>query len=173
MAALPIFSTRLTIGILIWSALVTVCVVYLGLGVGTLPAVVAVKFGLAGGALGQFTREVFLLWMFGILLALNCLIILFKARLNGRYQGARLDVPWRTYWSATTRRRTEAVARMNEVMVMAGLLGNGIWLIVYHLLMQEAGGSLGVSISPTFGVYMIVSGAVVLIYGAITYFQPP
>ena len=32
MAALPIFSIRLTIGLLIWSALVMVCVVLSGIG---------------------------------------------------------------------------------------------------------------------------------------------
>ena len=149
MAALPTASSRITMEIL--------------------PVAVVVKFGSADEAIGRFSRDVFLVWMLVILLGPNGFVLFVKARLNCE----RLNVPWRTYWSSSTRRKTEAAARMREVMVMMGLLVNGGWLIGYHLLMQEAGSSLGLSISPSFGVYLIVSGTVVLVYGAISYFHPP
>ena len=59
------------------------------------------------------------------------------------------------------------------MLVMAGLMGNSVWLISYHLIMQELGQSLGLPISTSFGVYMILVATLVLLYGAITYFRLP
>lgn len=172
-AAQHTLPTRIKWGILSWSVLFAVCGIYLGLTVWMLPAVVPVKLGLGGDALGRVSREFFLIWTLALLLGLNSLVVIIKMKLSRRRGDSRLDVPWRGYWSSSARRRTEAVQRLQEVMVMVGFMVNGSRLISYHLVLQHIGSSLGLSISTSFGLYMILVGAVVLVYGAITYFHPP
>ena len=161
------------IGALSWTGLFLLCAVYISLTAWTLPAEVPVGFSLLGESAGRFSREFFLVWMLIFLLGLNGLFMTVRTQLGRGRWGARVRVPWRSYWFSSARRRTEAAQRMQDVMVMAGLMVNGSWLIAYHLVMQEIGQSLGLSISTSFGVYMILVSVVVLVYGAITYFRPP
>ena len=164
---------ELKLGTFSWMALFSLCAVYLLLTVWTLPGEVPVRFGMDGESISGFTRRVFIYWMIGFLLGLNGLFFVIKTQLrNGRWD-TRVRVPWRNYWHSCARRRTEAVQRLQDVMVMAGLMVNVSWLISYHLIMQEVGQALVLSISTSFGVYLILVSAVVLVYGAITYFRPP
>ena len=164
---------QFSVGAISWTALFLLCAVYLTLTAWTFPAEVPVRFGADGEAVGQLTRQVFIVWMLAFLVGLNLLFIVIRSRLRKRHWVVRVRIPWKAYWLSSARRRSEAVQRLQDVMVMAGLTVNVSWLISYHLIMQEVGQALGIVISTNFGVYLILVGAVVLVYGAITYFRPP
>ncbi len=160
-------------GALSWMTLFLLCAVYLLLTAWSLPVEVPVRFGLDGEPVGQFTRQFFILWMLGFLLGLNIMFIVIKTQLRRGRWNTHVRVPWKAYWCRCARRRNEAAERLQDVMVLAGLMVNGSWLISYHLIMQGVGQELVISISTSFGVYMILVSAVVLVYGAVTYFRPP
>ena len=169
----PSVKIDMNIGALIWTLLFLLCAVYFLLTVWTLPVEMPIRFGLDGETVSRFNRQFFIVCMLGFLLGLNGLFIVIKTQLRrGRWE-TRLRVPWRAYWYSCARRRTEAAQRLQDVMVMAALMVNVSWLISYHLIMQEVGQALVLSVSTSFGVYMILVSAVVLVYGAITYFRPP
>ena len=131
------------------------------------------RFGGDAEPVGQFTRQAFVVWMLAFLLGLNLLFMVIRSQFRRGRWLVRVRIPWKTYWFSSARRRSEAVQRLQDVMVMAGLMVNASWLISYHLIMQGVGQALGIAISTNFGVYLILVSAVVLVYGAITYFRPP
>ena len=158
---------------LLWFALFVLCGFYIGITMWTLPASVPVRFAVDGRAVGWLSRGGFIAWMLAFLLGLNILFVFIKryAKRGGLTQQMRL--PWRAYWLSSKKRQAEALQRLQEVIVMAGLMVNAAWLISYHLILQVVGQALVMEISTTFGVYMILVGALVLVYGSITYFRPP
>lgn len=156
----------------IWILLFLSCFTYLGVTMWGLPMKVPVRFGFEGVPVGWFGREDFITWMLVFLFGLNVVFSAIYGYLAKAWAPKLIRIPWRRYWLANERRQTEAVQRLRNVTCMTALLVNATWLLSYHLVMQEVG-VVSLKIPINFAVYLVLVGALVLVYGTINYFKPP
>lgn len=159
------------LGIIVWAALCTLCWSYFAATRWVFPRQVPV--GIASDAVAYVSRPLFLASMLGALVVLNLLLAVCMWSLSRDSIPGILKFPWHRYWLATPSRQTRAVGRLREVILVGGFLVNSSWLIAYHLVVQQLGAQLFIEIPPRFGLFLLVIGAVVILYSLVVYLRPP
>jgi hypothetical protein len=156
----------------LWPIGLALCIAYLFLTWPVLPPRIPAFFAVAGEEGGSWLpRGLFVTAAVGGLVVLNGVLAFGVFLLVAGRGGSRLWVPWRNYWSASSHRRSEALSRLRDVMIVGGVLTNAVWLLGYHLVMQEVGRELWVAIPPEFGAYVMLVGVLVFVYGTVNYFR--
>lgn len=163
----------MNLALAVWIGLAGICLLYLDFTIGDLPASVPSRFDLDGRPIAWFERSFFIAWVLVFFVGLNGLF----AGLWVYFRKARprtiVNIPWKPYWFGIADHQREGVRRVRHIMALSGIFCNFIWLMGYHLCVQEAGVATPAWISVNAGMLMILVGTVIFIGGILLYMKPP
>lgn len=156
-----------------WIALAGICLFYLDLTIGDLPERIPSRFDLDGRPVAWFERSFFVAWVLVFFVGLNGLFIGLWVYFREARPRTIVNIPWKHYWFGVSEHQAEGVRRVRHIMALSGTFCNFIWLVGYHLCVQEAGIATPVQISVNGAMGLIVVGTVVFIAGILLYMKPP
>ncbi|MFQ6022143.1 MAG: hypothetical protein ACE5NW_05425 [Acidiferrobacterales bacterium] len=156
----------------VWIGLVGVCLFYLDLTIGDLPERVPNRFDLDGRPVAWFERFFFIVWVLAFFVGLNGLFAGLWMYFKKPRPRTIVNIPWKHYWFGVPEHHAEGVRRVRYIMVLSGIFSNFIWLVGYHLCVQEAGIVTPVRISVNGGVGLILVGTIVFIATILLYMKP-
>lgn len=157
----------------LWVGLVGVCLFYLDFTIADLPERVPIRFDLHGRPIGWFERSFFITWVLAFLAGLNGLFAALRVYFRKPRSRTIVNTPWKHYWFGVPDHHAEGVRRVRHLMVISGIFCNFVWLVGYHLCVQEAGVATPVWISVNSAIGLIVGGIVIFVATILLYMKPP
>lgn len=124
----------------------------------SLPERLAVHFGVSGQPNGFQSKDVFVITFRSYTLILNALFLGLFLFMN-RLLMSLINIPWKSYWSATEERMAEARRKVQSVMGLVGIFICVIFLITEHIIYQAN------AANPWF--VFPISGGIVVIFALI------